>query len=228
MAWWAGFPRSCPGGKFSSGFISSAFAKVATPSVANAIGDNVIAKTVAMATVAGTASELAGGKFGNGAMSGAFAYLYSKLPDRQRVRRPGEIYVTGHRVAGIGPIHVAVEYTGTNGKTTIFSAGPKDGNLVSELNRKSDLPGKNFTVGTVYPLGGVAAEQYVKILLEADQNYCDCVDYDTFPEIMDGYNSASYISGLINATGGSTSVDLSEYIGGGVPLPDAYFRRPPR
>ena len=49
------------------------------PVGANAIGDNVIAKTVAMATVAGTASELAGGKFSNGAMSGAFAYLYNEL-----------------------------------------------------------------------------------------------------------------------------------------------------
>ena len=185
------------------------------------------AQTVTAISLGGTVSTVGGTKFANGAMSGAFAYLYSKLPDRQRVRRPGEIYVTAHRVAGIGPIHVAVEYTGTNG-TTIFSAGPENGNLVSELNRKSDLPGKNFAVGTLYPPVGVAAEQYVEIMLEADQNYCDCVDYDTFPEIMDGYNSASYISGLINATGGSTSVDLSEYIGGGVPLPDAYFRRPPR
>ncbi len=74
-----GVSSELSGGKFSSGFISSAFAKVATPSVSNAIGDNVIAKTVAMATVAGTASELAGGKFGNGAMSGAFAYLYNEL-----------------------------------------------------------------------------------------------------------------------------------------------------
>ncbi len=225
-----GVSSELSGGKFSSGFISSAFAKVATPSVSNAIGDNVIAKTVAMATVAGTASELAGGKFGNGAMSGAFAYLYNELPGRQRVRRSGKIYVTGHRVGGLGPVHIAIEYTVTNEEPTVttFSAGPKFGNLVSELDRKSDSSEKNFTVGRVYPPAGVAAEQYVEFLLEADQNYCDCVDYDTFPEIMDGYNSGSYVSGLINATGGSTSVDLSEYIGGGVPLPDAYFRRPPR
>ena len=42
----------------------------------------VVANTVAMATVAGTASELAGGKFGNGAMSGAFAYLYNELSEQ--------------------------------------------------------------------------------------------------------------------------------------------------
>lgn len=74
-----GVSSELSGGKFSSGFISSAFAKWATPEVTNAIGDNVVAKTVAMATVAGTASEIAGGKFANGAMSGAFAYLYNEL-----------------------------------------------------------------------------------------------------------------------------------------------------
>ncbi len=82
-----GVSSELSGGKFSSGFISSAFAKVATPSVANAIGDNVIAKTIAMATVAGTASELAGGKFGNGAMSGAFAYLYNELSKEEIEKR---------------------------------------------------------------------------------------------------------------------------------------------
>lgn len=47
--------------------------------------------------------------------------------------------------------------------------------------------------------------------------------YDLFPAISNGYNSNSYISGLLNATGGVSSMDLSGFVGGGKPLPKGYF-----
>ena len=97
-----GVSSELSGGKFASGFISSAFAKLATPTVTNAIGDNVVANTVAMATVAGTASELAGGKFGNGAMSGAFAYLYNELGNEVR-RNSTWDPLTDERISGLHP-----------------------------------------------------------------------------------------------------------------------------
>ena len=61
---------------------------------------------------------------------------------------------------------------------------------------------------------GTAANRY---------HYQNNVDYDLFPGIMDSYNSNSYVSGLIKATGGTPSIDMSQFYGGGKPLPAKHF-----
>jgi hypothetical protein len=70
---------------------------------------------------------------------------------------------------------------------------------------------------------GVSASQYVKQLVTADSHYGDNLDYDLFPGMMDSYNSNSYVRGLIQATGGSTSVNLGTYYGGNDPVPSCNF-----
>lgn len=78
-------------------------------------------------------------------------------------------------------------------------------------------------MGVITPPSGVSASAYYQTILSADSAYCDCIDYDLFPEIADSYNSNSFVHGLIGATGGSVSVDLNSYVGGSTPLPPAYF-----
>ena len=106
-----------------------------------------------------------------------------------------------------------------------LSAGPIDGLLVSgqNLERPSDTPWKNFTVGHVEPPSGVTPAEYFARLQRVDVAYCDCADYDTFPGIMNSYNSNSYVGGLIWATGGRSSVDLGQYYGGQDPIPLANY-----
>jgi hypothetical protein len=43
--------------------------------------------------------------------------------------------------------------------------------------------------------------------------------------MADGYNSNSYIRGLLDATGGTSTVDLRGFVGGEKPLPAYYFLR---
>lgn len=54
------------------------------------------------------------------------------------------------------------------------------------------------------PPAGVSPGDYSSALRAADARYCDCFDYDVFPEALPGtgYDSNSYVSGLIRATGG--------------------------
>jgi hypothetical protein len=80
-------------------------------------------------------------------------------------------------------------------------------------------------MGTVMPPDGSSPGAYFAALLAADSRYCDCLDYDLFPGALpgDGYNSNSYVAGLIEATGGSTVVDLGRFYGGGTPLPTSSF-----
>ena len=149
---------------------------------------------------------------------------FTILFNAQQARQPGKIYVTGHRVGGVGPTHTAIEYTDANGNSVTLSAGPEDGLLVSNLNRTSDSPAKNFTVDVVSPPQGVNPQQYFQTLRNADTVYCDCVDYDLFPSVADSYNSNSYVNDLIQSTGGSTSTNLGRFVGGNDPLPASNFR----
>ena len=136
------------------------------------------------------------------------------------------MYVTGHRFGGMGPYHTAVEYDDGTGRPTTLSAEGIDGDLTSDVNRPTDAPANNITLGTVAPPAGVSPGDYFSSLRAADALYCDCFDYDVFPGALPGtgYNSNSYVSGLIRATGGVPSVNLGNYYGGATPLPPGAFR----
>ena len=150
----------------------------------------------------------------------------ASLDEGQGARAPGEVYVTGHRVGGAGPYHTAVEYDDGTGRPTTLSAQSVNGDLTSDVNRPSDAPANNITLGRVAPPAGVSPGDYFSAMRAADAQYCDCFDYDVFPEALPGtgYNSNSYVSGLIRATGGVPSVNLGNYYGGATPLPPGAFR----
>jgi len=65
------------GGEFRHGFYAAFFSSAAAEPISEALPGNMIGQTVAAAAVGGTASVLGGGKFANGAVSGAFTYLFN-------------------------------------------------------------------------------------------------------------------------------------------------------
>ena len=140
-------------------------------------------------------------------------------------RAAGVVYITGHRYGGSGPWHLAIEYRpeGTEkGRATTLSSEYIHGRgLVSDANRPSDRPRENTTIATVEPPPNKSAEQLFSDLVQLDSAYCDCLPYSTFPGLprTGGYNSNSYVQGLIDAAGGRVSTDLGEYYGGRVPIP---------
>ena len=163
----------------------------------------------------------------------------SILPKRRRIGKvvrtdkdKGIVHVTGHKIKLFGllkvlPVHLAIEYISWNGRYVTFSAGPSEGMLEGLLarakDRPSDAPANNFIICSVTPPEGISVREYVERLEIQDDRYCDCADYDYIPEFADGYNSNSYVHGLIKTTGGSVPVKLKSYVGGGKALPLPYF-----
>lgn len=128
-------------------------------------------------------------------------------------------------MGGVGPYHLAIEGRFGDADPVTLSAQRTDGLLRSDINRPSDTPANNITIGTITPPEGVSPRDYFSQLRAADAAYCDCLDYDLFPEALPGtgYNSNSYVTGLIRATGGTPSIDLSIYYGGATPVPRRRF-----
>ena len=199
----------------------------------------VAARTTAMAVGGGASAKLGGGKFANGAVSSAFVHLFNnEAPRMQRAaklaaarwnRSVDNIYVTGHRVGAVGPYHTAIEYVDGSGQSHWLSAGPEGTSteglvsLVSSPYRPSDTPGNNSILGRVIPPSGMSAASYFQELQTADAFYCDCADYDLFPGAANGYNSNSYVNSLIGVTGGSASVNMNGFVGGGNAIPEMNF-----
>lgn len=190
-----------------------------------------MAKTV----IGGTLSQVTGGKFASGVLPLAFSSVLSERVQIVQMRRtPENINLTGHRVGRVGPYHTALEYDDGTGVQWI-SAGSEGvtlegldrlvGGVGNELNgiRAADRPTLNKTLGVIIPPVGVSVDEYFNRLKIAVGNYNNRLDYDLFPSISDGYNSNSYLSGLLNATGGQSSVDMSDFVGGGKPLPKQNF-----
>jgi hypothetical protein len=69
------------GGSFTAGFASGFFSSAATHGLGLDKWD-IYAGTTAAAVIGGTASVIGGGKFENGAMYGAFQYLYNAMGDK--------------------------------------------------------------------------------------------------------------------------------------------------
>ena len=172
------------------------------------------------------------------AVTAALSELNGDKPNQGDVvgggRQPGIIYVTGHRVNGAGPYHLAIEYRSAGGGVVRWiSAGPEGypdnetladgvGTLFNGV-RPTDAPSVNETIGIANPPAGMSNDEYFAVLINASNNYDGQLDYDLFPEVGDSYNSNSYVSGIISATGGSTNVDLCGYVGGCKPVPSEYF-----
>lgn len=151
--------------------------------------------------------------------------------NKNQPRDTGKVYITGHLVSETfsDEVHLAIEFTDKKGSEWI-SAGPDgywfwDLKSGQEKERPTDEPANNFTVGEVTPPAGMSNAEYFELLKDTDIKYCDCADYDLSPDgDGDGYNSNSYIRGIIEATGGTASINFNSYQGGEKPLPPLYFK----
>jgi RHS repeat-associated protein len=214
------------GGDFETGFFSAGITSL-TPPLANH-GDIDFGDLAVRATIGGTVATVRRGKFENGATVAAFSYMFARLAaPKPAAMNGGKIYITGRRVGKAFAVHLGIS---RHGSSDAIGAEP-DGFgaegaswLKAEFPRSEDdtsNPYGNVVLGEVVPPEGMTTTEYFD-LLESHVNYSQ-VDYDYFPGISDGYNSNSFVRGVIEATGGSSSIDLSNFVGGGKPVPKSAF-----
>lgn len=144
---------------------------------------------------------------------------------RSATRAPENVYVTGRRVAWVGPFHTALEYSSPapflGPPTQYLSAGPENGFLRSKKDNQSEA--RNVTLGRVVPINLIPDSLWLEMRFADDDYPDDCLDYDLFPGIQDGYNSNSWVHGLILATDGIVDIDMTKFVGGGKPVPATFF-----
>ncbi|AVR96635.1 RHS repeat domain-containing protein [Pseudoduganella armeniaca] len=79
------------GGKCGSGALSAAFTKgVMSSGLVSGISEGSLGAVIVAATVGGTASVLGGDKFANGAMTGAFSYIFNDLAHNKLTGKEAE------------------------------------------------------------------------------------------------------------------------------------------
>ena len=129
----------------------------------------------------------------------------------------------GRRVLGSGPYHTVLEYRGST--ISAFDSDSRalyDGLLVSQRNWSRDRPALTTRLG--YVDGPLAALFYWSSLVAADRGYDDDLPYDAFPSIgFGGWNSNSFIAGIIRATAGTSTVPMATFVGGERPVPNGEF-----
>lgn len=93
-------------------------------------------------------------------------------------------------------------------RVVTLGAGPENrtllrplGDLVSKTNRDRDVSEISINVAEILPGKGDTEDALIGRILATDSNYKDNLDYDFFPSSSDGYNSNSYVSGLLKAIG---------------------------
>jgi len=239
-----GLPTVLQGGRFGHSPVALSLRDCLSGSAGDALGRPVAPPrpwwVSVRSALGGTFSSQSGGKFSNAAATAAFeGQLRSRSTryERRQARRaahqamyergPG-LYVTGHRVLGVFPVHLAIEYRGENDEVSTLSAAPDSFFFVvleSNQDRPEDRdPGNNFTVGVIHPPEGVAPGDYFEELRGIDKRYNDAAPYSLFPGLSRGtFNSNSHVRGLIEGTGGRTEVDLDRFYGGSRPLPVRRF-----
>jgi hypothetical protein len=116
---------------------------------------------------------------------------------------------------------------------TVLSAVPgRAGSLVSTPNRLDDQG--NPIIGIVTPPAGMSAGSNYDLLTKADSVYCDCAKYELSPipggvptlpgaSGVQGYNTNSYVVGLLAAAGGTPTHQFKQLCRRKFPLPPSYF-----
>lgn len=137
--------------------------------------------------------------------------------------QPDRVLLKGRRVLGQGPFHTALEYQYST--VSAYDSNPSalfDGLLISEVNWPRDHPMLTLRLG--YVDGPTPPVVYWGSILQADSRYEDDLRYDLFPSLgRGGYNSNSFVSGLIPATLGQPTVQMTSFVGGERPVPASAF-----
>jgi hypothetical protein len=136
---------------------------------------------------------------------------------------PDRVLLKGRRVLGQGPFHTALEYRySTVSAYDSDSRALFDGLLISQVNWPPDHPSLTLRMG--YVDGPTAPVTYWSNILAADSGYDDKLPYDLFPSLgQGGYNSNSFVAGMILATLGRSTVEMTSFVGGERPVPASEF-----
>jgi hypothetical protein len=202
------------GGDCGRGAATAGFTKAAgaySPSF-----DGVAANTVKYAIIGGTVEVIGGGKFANGATTGAFQYLFNECGHGGCGWGDTKVTITGNYAAGpVGqygtyPSSLHLEIRIENGYDTITIEGQPGSYSVCKglrLVKESDKPHPAPVFSMELPVPkGMSMQQLATNLVEAARAYQNNLPYN-FPlagtgTMMWGYNSNSYVSGVLQrATG---------------------------
>jgi hypothetical protein len=133
------------------------------------------------------------------------------------------VQLRGRRVLGQGPFHTSLAFRSST--VSSYDSDPQllvDGLLISEVDWPRDHPSLTLRLG--YVDGPLEPALYWDNVLNADSRYGDDLRYDVFPSIGEGgYNSNSYIGGLIQATFGVPTIEMTSFVGGEKPVPASAF-----
>lgn len=133
------------------------------------------------------------------------------------------VLLKGRRVLGQGPFHTVLEFRNTT--VSAHDSDPRaffDGRLVSQVNWPPDHP--NLTLRMGFVDGPSVPPVYWSSILAADSHYPDNLRYDLFPSLgANGYNSNSFVSGVILATRGIPTMQIESFVGAEVPVPASAF-----
>lgn len=149
-----------------------------------------------------------------------------EAPD-QGPRAPDTVYVTGRFVIDdwAWTTHLAVEYNQT--ATPVWSSLSAQMSALGWLEKREDLMAerRNFTVGIVESSSSPPSVYYME-MKGAMSNYDDdrCYALSVASIVLGCRNSNGFIHGLVNATGGNTAVDFSNYYLGQHPVPSSDFQ----
>ena len=124
------------------------------------------------------------------------------------------------------PAHTAIEYTsafvGAYWVSAFAEFGPLP-KLVAHERDPADSPRLMVTLGQVQEPGNPNSVYFVEVVAGAriyDDNLCYALDP---PPGGSCYNSNGFIRGLVTATGGIPTIDLSIFPGGDNPVPAHAF-----
>lgn len=133
------------------------------------------------------------------------------------------VELKGRRVLGQGPFHTSLEFR--DATVSAFDSDPRaffDGRLVSQVNWPRDHPSLTLRMGFVD--GPTAPPSYWSSILALDSRYDDNLPYDLFPSLgQGGYNSNSYVSGLVQTSLGTPTIQIESFVGAEVPVPASAF-----
>jgi hypothetical protein len=79
-------------------------------------------------------------------------------------------------------------------------------------------------MGISVSISGLPPLPYFAHISSKFDNYDNGLNYDLFPQQgTDGYNSNSYVHGLVNAADGVSTINLNNFVGGDKPVPTSEF-----
>lgn len=145
--------------------------------------------------------------------------LHTKKDDKftDDGREQDVIYLTGHNVFGIGPLHTAYEFRSSDmKKPETISAVNNAGRLTAGYNNPTDDPINNKTLGVVNPPVPYTSHGYWQKLKDSAFDFNK--NWHSYPAdasiFSTGRNSNSFTEGLARCTSGTNSYNMDSLIGG--------------